>query len=271
MNRTWNELDSMIAQVIVWVQAYCCEGNADPMERWTKADQADWATSVDVGLERGVRSLLEAMTPEIAVQGEEMGRSGPEDATLVWHLDPVDGTTNLVHHIPASAFSLGLVNARHEPVLGLVMNLFTGDVFYGRDHIVWWNHQPMRLTPAPEVTGEVVFTELEGFRAWPELGSLATWLEDHYGTLRILGSSALALAETAVGHGAAVVLSRFDTCDVAGGLALCRAAGLSWADRQGFRAAIPENGLMVGSHAVVKQLWNVAWSRTQTNSAWSQG
>lgn len=262
MDQNLSYLDPVMERVSAWVKAYGRTVDDSEIERWTKADQADWATSVDVGLERGVRAVLEEATPDMVVQGEEMGRSGPTSATMAWHLDPVDGTTNFVHRIPASAFSLGLVDAHNDPVLGLVMNLFTGDVFYGRDHSVWWNHQLVVPSPAKAVNGEVVLTELEGFRVWPELSRLQTWLEDHYCTLRILGSSALALAETAVGHGAATVLSRFNSWDVAGGLALCRAAGLSWADRRGLRTGLPEDGLMVGPRAIVEELWNATWSGT---------
>jgi myo-inositol-1(or 4)-monophosphatase len=215
---------------------------------------------VDIGLEQGVRRLLEEAYPGIPVYGEEAGRSGPNSADMAWHLDPVDGTTNFVHQIPASAFSLGLVDAEQIPVLGLVINLFTGDAFYGRDQILWLNHAPVTVPTVADVAGEVVLAELEGFRVGKDMANLQRWLEGHYGTLRILGSSALALAETAVGHSAAAVLSRFNTWDVAGGLALCRAAGLRWASRRGLTESIPMDGVMVGASPVVDALWAAIWS-----------
>ncbi len=252
--------EPVVEHVARWVGEYRRAIDFSALQRWTKGDVADWATSVDVDIEQGVRNLLTTALPDLPIYGEEQGRSGPQEAEAAWHLDPVDGTTNFVHRIPLSAFSLGLVDAQGQAVMGLVINLFTGDEFYGRsDGLLRCNGKPVARRETFSLAGEVVLTELEGHRCWAELTLLQSWVEAQHGTLRILGSSALALAETAVGHGAVTMLSAFQSWDIAGGLALCRAAGLAVRDRSGPVVGLPLSGLVVGNEAIVEAVWANTW------------
>src|SRR3984957_5451628 len=58
----------------------------------------DFATEVDLAIEREVVAALEAATG-IGVHGEEFGGS-PIDSPWVWVLDPIDGTFNYAAGYP---------------------------------------------------------------------------------------------------------------------------------------------------------------------------
>lgn len=76
----------------------------------------DFATEVDLSIERQVVAALEAATG-IGVHGEEFG--GPDlNSPLVWVLDPIDGTFNYAAGSPMAAILLGLLQDG-EPVAGL--------------------------------------------------------------------------------------------------------------------------------------------------------
>lgn len=47
----------------------------------------------------------------------------------VWVLDPVDGTTNLIHDYQNSAISLALID-NSEIILGIIYNPFSDEMFY---------------------------------------------------------------------------------------------------------------------------------------------
>jgi myo-inositol-1(or 4)-monophosphatase len=76
----------------------------------------DFATEIDLAIERQVVAALEAATG-IGVHGEEFG--GPDvDSPWVWVLDPVDGTFNYAAGSPMAAILLGLLHDG-DPVAGL--------------------------------------------------------------------------------------------------------------------------------------------------------
>ena len=74
----------------------------------TKTSDADWVTETDLAVERHVRDVLRARFPRDTIVGEELGRSEVENPRAVWYVDPVDGTTNFVHGLPWSSFSIAV-------------------------------------------------------------------------------------------------------------------------------------------------------------------
>jgi myo-inositol-1(or 4)-monophosphatase len=93
--------------------------------RLTRKGDRDLASETDVAVERYVRTFLRDKTPDAAFLGEEQvgeewgGFSDP--GGLLWILDPVDGTINLLHGIPLCAISLSAVRA--GAVLAAVVEL----------------------------------------------------------------------------------------------------------------------------------------------------
>jgi myo-inositol-1(or 4)-monophosphatase len=102
----------------------------EPFVTGHRADSAvpkkgnDFATQVDLEIERQVVSALQAATG-IGVHGEEFGGT-PIDSPWVWVLDPIDGTFNYAAGSPMAAILLGLLHDG-EPVLGLTWMPFTED------------------------------------------------------------------------------------------------------------------------------------------------
>jgi len=90
----------------------------------------DFATDVDVQIERTVKESLAASTPEIPFLGEEEGEARLDEAAR-WVLDPIDGTINFSKDSPLCAISLSLVVAG-QPVLGIVDTPFLGERFVAR-------------------------------------------------------------------------------------------------------------------------------------------
>lgn len=89
----------------------------------------DFATEADFSVQREVQERLQAAWPEIQFMGEEKDNSGIDFSGAVWILDPVDGTTNLVHGFGQSSVSLALsVDSVLE--LGVVYNPFSNELFH---------------------------------------------------------------------------------------------------------------------------------------------
>ena len=84
----------------------------------------DYVTAVDEAVQRFIQQKLGELYPHIQFMGEEQDNSAIDMEGLVWVLDPVDGTTNLVHDYRNSAISLALLN-NGEVVLGIIYNPFS--------------------------------------------------------------------------------------------------------------------------------------------------
>ena len=81
----------------------------------------DFVTRIDLSVEQHIREGLRARFPEDQFLGEEEEAGAFDPERPLWILDPVDGTTNLVHRYPQSALSLGLM-LRGEMRVGVIYN-----------------------------------------------------------------------------------------------------------------------------------------------------
>ncbi|MEY8338913.1 inositol monophosphatase family protein [Lachnospiraceae bacterium 62-35] len=81
------------------------EANA---HRITVKGLADYVTEVDKTVEEFLQKRLKEEYPQVQFMGEEKDNSDIDFSKAVWILDPVDGTTNLIHDYRHSAISLAL-------------------------------------------------------------------------------------------------------------------------------------------------------------------
>ena len=115
------------AAEVVLGMAAAAEGSGGPAAEVKGA--GDYVTAVDRAAEERIREVLEAGAPGIPVLGEEGG--GPASAPEAWVVDPVDGTTNLLHGFPAVGISIALVRGG-RPVVGVVGAPFLGETYLAR-------------------------------------------------------------------------------------------------------------------------------------------
>lgn len=95
----------------------------------TMKGKSDYVTAADVAVQEFLKKELKERYPLIQFMGEEGESQDIDFSKQVWILDPVDGTTNLLHHFRMSAVSLALVN-NGVPELGIVYQPFTDELFY---------------------------------------------------------------------------------------------------------------------------------------------
>ncbi|THY93201.1 inositol monophosphatase [Aureobasidium pullulans] len=96
-----------------------------------KKNSVDLVTETDQATERLITDLVRKSYPHFEFMGEETYKPGDkltDSPTLI--VDPVDGTTNLVHRYPYISVSLGLAINR-KPVVGVIYNPFGKTLFSG--------------------------------------------------------------------------------------------------------------------------------------------
>lgn len=89
--------------------------------------KTDFVTDADTAVQALIQKRLYALDDSIQFMGEEKDNADIVRGEPVWILDPVDGTTNLIHHFQHSAISLALAKGG-DVLLGVIYNPFSGEM-----------------------------------------------------------------------------------------------------------------------------------------------
>ena len=94
----------------------------------SKSVARDLVTDLDLASERLLVDRIRRAYPDHSIESEEEVNDLQESDRPRWILDPLDGTTNYVHGLPAFAVSIGLYSGR-TPLLGVVHLPRLGETF----------------------------------------------------------------------------------------------------------------------------------------------
>jgi myo-inositol-1(or 4)-monophosphatase len=216
-------------------------------------------------LERHTRRVLAAEFPGCSVLGEEYGGAGgdgefllpgtPGGPELLWIVDPVDGTSNYVAGVPWCCYSLALVDAQ-GPLVGVIADPYQGQI-YAAARGLGARANGRRLPPSTlgSLAGALVFAEPGKPGQRPELAGLIDRVRAAHAGVRVVGSSALAITQVALGRAAAAILpsAGYFVWDVAGALILAQEAGMTVSDLDGKEDTLPLDGLIVATPGLAEQ------------------
>jgi myo-inositol-1(or 4)-monophosphatase len=196
----------------------------------TKKTAADWVTETDLAVERLVRDAITARFPDHRIDGEEYGVSGDDDAPATWLIDPVDGTTNYVHALPVSSFSLCVADEAGAAV-GLVADPYRHEVLSAvRGRGALRNGHPTSVSTARSLMGAIVLTEYSAQSLWHGMVEAMQALADAGCVTRIMGSNAFSISAVAAGRCVATAIGGFNPGDCLAGALIASEAGavLPW-------------------------------------------
>ena len=119
--------------------------------RITVKGAADFVTQVDFQVQERMRSGLFDMYPQVQFMGEEKDNRDIDFAGAVWILDPVDGTTNLIHDFRCSALSLALCD-RGQLELGIIYQPYRDELFLAqRGRGAFLNGSPIHVSSVSDL------------------------------------------------------------------------------------------------------------------------
>jgi myo-inositol-1(or 4)-monophosphatase len=99
-------------------------------KRIVKAGDCNYVTEVDYAVQNFLVKELIHIIPNCNIIAEEAQKNQYDFSKPTWILDPVDGTTNLMHQYNHSAVSLALV-VDGKPTLGMIYNPYMNEMFFG--------------------------------------------------------------------------------------------------------------------------------------------
>ncbi len=182
----------------------------------------DFLTETDEAVEQLIRKHIGAAFPEDGILGEEVGG---EPTTVMWIIDPIDGTANFARGVPHFCVCISFcVDA--IPVLGAIIHPVTGEFWFARkDHGATKNGAAISVTKTPSI--ETACVEMGWSRRHPLDGYLEA--QRHVissgANIRRSGSGALALAWVAEGRSDGYLEAQMNCWDCLAGMLLVAEAG----------------------------------------------
>lgn len=188
---------------------------------------ADYVTEVDFSVQTFIRENLAKLYPNIQFMGEEKDNADVDMDGLVWVLDPVDGTTNLIHDYRASAISLALLEGK-EPVLGVVYHPYLQEMYWAqKGQGSFLNGEPIHVSSATTMPESLIaigtspyYKNMAG-QLFPVFQRVFEDCQD----IRRSGSAAIDLAYVAAGRVEGYFEKDLKLWDYAAGMLLVREAG----------------------------------------------
>jgi len=193
----------------------------------------DLVTAADRASEKLVVERLRSRFPSHSIVAEE-GGGIEQNSAYVWHVDPLDGTTNFAHGFPAFAVSLGLVRDG-DPIAGVVYDPLRDELFSAEKGAgAYLNHRRIRVSETNKL-GEGLFAT--GFASPRRHRAVNVHFFHQVSMLthgiRRAGSAALDLCSVASGRLEGFWEFGLKTWDVAAGLLLVTEAGGRFGDMRG--------------------------------------
>jgi myo-inositol-1(or 4)-monophosphatase len=202
-------------------------GRLEPGEIRTKSAARDLVTAADVAAERFIVRGLRAAFPGHALEAEEEVRDAGDATTPRWFIDPLDGTVNFVHQMPAFAVSIGLYIGL-EPQVAVVHLPRLGETFCAaRGGGARLNGAPISVSHTAVLGDAILATGFPYRRNELAHDNLANFERFYLDVrdLRRMGSAAMDLAYVAAGRIDGYWELHLAPHDVAAGALLVREAG----------------------------------------------
>ncbi len=205
-------------------------GRLRPSDISSKGVRRDLVTAADVASERELVARLRAARPLHRIEAEEEVRDArveDESTELRWFLDPLDGTINFVHQLPAFAVSMGLMHGR-TPLVGVVYAPRLDETFAARrGGGATLNGRPIAVSRCATLADAILATGFPYRRSelsHDNLANFGSFFHEVRG-IRRMGSAALDLAYVAAGRLDGFWELHLAPHDVAAGALLVREAG----------------------------------------------
>lgn len=211
---------------------------------------ADYVTQVDIAVQNFLKKELFSLAPDIQFLGEETGLQEMK-ADSFWILDPVDGTTNLMHDYQHSVVSLALYD-QGEIVIGVVYDPFREEVFSAiKGKGSFLNGQPIRVSKAEKLSDTIIGLGTANRELADENFARFRRVFGQCQDVRRLGSAALELAYIACGRQDGYFERYLNPWDYAAGMLLVQEAGGMVTDFTGKPLDPKKSGSIAGTNGPI--------------------
>jgi myo-inositol-1(or 4)-monophosphatase len=213
----------------------------------------DFVSAADTKAEKTIHAELAKARPGYGFILEEGGVVEGSDKSHVWHIDPLDGTTNFLHGVPIFAVSIALAR-EGQIVAACVYNPATDDMFVAeKGQGAYLNNRRLRVSGRRDIAEALIgcgaphIGKRDGHeRFQAELAAVMAKVTN----IRRLGAAALDLCFVAAGRLDAYWERDLKSWDLAAGLLIVREAGGFVTDLGGGAAILETGTVCAGNEAM---------------------
>jgi myo-inositol-1(or 4)-monophosphatase len=217
----------------------------------------DFVTAADKRAEKVLFEELSKARPGYCFIMEESGTVEGTDKSHVWHIDPLDGTSNFLHGLPIFAVSIAL-EREGQIVAGLVYNPASDDFFVAeKGQGAFHNNRRMRVAARRTLAESMVacgIPPLAGLERHARFQAELAAAMSKIGNIRRLGAAALDLAMVASGRFDGYWERGINSWDIAAGIVLMREAGGFVTDLEGGADMLNKGEICAGNETLHRQL-----------------
>ena len=186
----------------------------------------DMVSYVDKTAEQMIVAQLSILLPESGFIAEE-GTSNKTGETYNWIIDPLDGTTNFIHGIPAFAVSIAL-KKYNELVVGVVYEINQDECFYAwKNSKAYLNGKEIHVSDNATLSTSLVATGFPyyDFKRQASYMNLFSDVMQKCHGLRRIGAASVDMVYTACGRFDAYFEYNLKAWDIAAGVLIVKQAG----------------------------------------------
>jgi len=220
-----------------------------PREVSFKAGHNDLVTDGDRAAEALITERIRARFPAHRILAEE-GATGAEVSPYRWLIDPVDGTTNFAHNVPAFAVSVG-VERDGQLQAGVVYNPAADELFAASlGHGATLNGQPIAVTTVGQPESALIGCGAISFRRHGRTIKVGRAFWSLTQGCRTTGAAALDLCYVACGRFEVFCGPSLCPWDVAAGALIVQEAGGAVTDFDGNPYHLDRRDILASNGAI---------------------
>jgi len=246
-----------IKSIIKQAKSQFFDNNYNQFETLDTKGLNQLVTDIDVATEKFlVASFLKLIPGSSIIAEENTGQQSESD--YQWIIDPLDGTTNFIHQIPAYSISVALQH-QSKVVFGCVLELNRDELFWADETGAYLNENTIKVSDRARFADTLIATGFPyyTFEDVPSyLEVLAHCMQNTRGVRR-LGSAALDLAYVACGKFDGFFEVGLSPWDVAAGAYIVQQAGGNVSDFSGQDDYIFGGEIIAGNKTAMDELQTV--------------
>lgn len=198
---------------------------------FTKKKDESFVSVADREAEEAIKKVIASKYPEHAINGEETGATGK--GRIVWHIDPIDGTSNFKSCIKYCCTSVG-IEKDGKFIIGVIYNPFSEEMFYAESGKgAFLNGKRIKCSSIPAKDGiNILELDFRGEKSKNKPALIEEMMKAS-SRFRMYGSAALELAEVARGSAVSMIADKVKAYDFAAGIVIAAEAGACATDCAG--------------------------------------
>lgn len=216
---------------------------------------ADYVTQVDVKVQEYMVNELKKLTPDVQIMAEEKENGNIDFSKAVWILDPIDGTTNLVHDFHHSAVSLAFYDGSKID-FGVIYNPYTEETFHAvYDKGAYLNGNRISVSDEENLKNSLIMIGTSSY--YKEMGKNIFHeifkIYEQCRDIRRTGSAALDLAYVACGRVEGFFERSLKPWDIAAGIILVEEAGGRISNPEGKKLSLDSGSDVVAGNKSIHE------------------